>query len=330
MRRGRRVITTKGQHLLIASLLVIAAGCDLTETADLRQSPQPPASIAPAAAKAPPQSQGGDAKPSIAEEFRSWSDDTGKFHSEAVFVELRGDLVFLKKRDGAIVGIHMMRLSAADQRYVESHAMPRHTLVGRVIGISDGDTLTLVDGEKRQFRIRLRGIDAPENHQTHGDIARQELSSRTYGHDVSVEWNDTDTLEQILGDVFVAHDWINKRLVDGGHAWHAVADDSSIVLSDSEAKAREKRVGLWIASDPLPPWEFRKREEAVKIAKPVPPPPSYQAPAARPSVSSPDYDSGGFELPSFTSGESDRVQVRGYFRKNGTYVQPHTRSRPHR
>ncbi|HEY4313332.1 MAG TPA: thermonuclease family protein [Pirellulales bacterium] len=311
----------------LAYLLLILAGCDFTEAPASRQLTQPLDSTA-AAANTLPQSQTADVQPSIAEEFRSWSDDTGKFHSEAVFIELRGDLVFVKKRDGAIVGVHMSRLSAADQRYVESHATSRHTLIGKVIGVSDGDTLTLIYGDKRQHRIRLLGIDAPENHQSHGDMSRQELNSRTYGRDVLVEWNDTDTSEFVLGDVFVAHDWINKRLVDGGHAWHLPGDFSS-VLADSEAGAREKRVGLWIASDPIPPWDFRKREEAVKVAKPASPPPSYQAPPVRPTVSSSHHD-GGFDVPSFSSGESDRVQVRGYFRKNGTYVHPHTRSRPHR
>lgn len=53
---------------------------------------------------------------------------------------------------------------------------------------------------------------------------------------------------------------------------------------------------------------------SAPISKPKPKPetpPSYTAPRSVPS-----------------SSDSDRVQVKGYYRKDGTYVRPHTRSRP--
>jgi endonuclease YncB( thermonuclease family) len=37
-----------------------------------------------------------------------------------------------------------------------------HELTGKVVSVADGDTLTVLDADKVQHRIRLHGIDAPE------------------------------------------------------------------------------------------------------------------------------------------------------------------------
>lgn len=39
------------------------------------------------------------------------------------------------------------------------------TLEGRVVGVADGDTVTVLDSSNTQFKIRLMGIDAPEKKQ---------------------------------------------------------------------------------------------------------------------------------------------------------------------
>jgi endonuclease YncB( thermonuclease family) len=47
------------------------------------------------------------------------------------------------------------------------------TLEGKVVGISDGDTLTLLDSANTQHKIRLSGIDTPEKAQAFGNRAKQ-------------------------------------------------------------------------------------------------------------------------------------------------------------
>ncbi|MFC7611356.1 thermonuclease family protein [Teichococcus aestuarii] len=53
-------------------------------------------------------------------------------------------------------------------------------LLGQVVGISDGDTLTLLTPERQQVRVRLHGIDAPESRQPYGTRAQQELSTLAF------------------------------------------------------------------------------------------------------------------------------------------------------
>jgi endonuclease YncB( thermonuclease family) len=43
---------------------------------------------------------------------------------------------------------------------------------GKVVGISDGDTLTVLTAAKTQVKIRLYGIDAPEAGQDFGNKAK--------------------------------------------------------------------------------------------------------------------------------------------------------------
>ncbi len=43
---------------------------------------------------------------------------------------------------------------------------------GRVVGISDGDTVTVLDADKKQHKIRINGIDAPEKRQPFGERSR--------------------------------------------------------------------------------------------------------------------------------------------------------------
>ena len=78
-----------------------------------------------------------------------------------------------------------------------------NTLTGRVVGIADGDTLTLLDASHVQHKIRLAGIDAPENKQAFSNRSKQGLSSLIFGRQVSVEWNKVDRYGRVIGKVII-------------------------------------------------------------------------------------------------------------------------------
>ncbi len=72
-------------------------------------------------------------------------------------------------------------------------------LVGQVVGVSDGDTLTLLDANRTQHKIRLAGIDAPEKAQAFGQASKKSLSDLVYRKQVTVYWDKTDRYQRTLG-----------------------------------------------------------------------------------------------------------------------------------
>ena len=73
---------------------------------------------------------------------------------------------------------------------------------GRVVGISDGDTLTLLAPEKQPIKVRLGEIDAPESRQPYGTRARQALSDLAFGKEARVVVQDTDRCCQVKESTF--------------------------------------------------------------------------------------------------------------------------------
>lgn len=148
------------------------------------------------------------------------------------------------------------------------------TLTGRVVGVTDGDTITVLDAERQQHKIRLGGIDAPEKAQPFGEKSKQNLSRLVFNKNVRVEWNKLDRYGRIVGKVWVqpADCPTCPMTLDAGHAQITVGlawwyrkyadeqppqDRGQYEFSEQEAKA--KRVGLWQEAEPIPPWEWRRR-----------------------------------------------------------------------
>lgn len=133
-------------------------------------------------------------------------------------------------------------------------------LSGSVVGIADGDTLTLLSPEKVQTRIRLAQIDAPEKKQAFGQKSKASLSDLVYGQAVEVEVETLDRYGRSVGTVFRQGQDINLEQIRRGMAWVYRRYAKDPLYLESENKARSEKQGLWSDPDAVPPWEFRQNE----------------------------------------------------------------------
>lgn len=142
-------------------------------------------------------------------------------------------------------------------------------LQGRVAGVSDGDTITLLTSEQRQFKIRLSGIDAPEKKQAFGAFAKESLSRQVFGRPVVVEWSKTDRYGRIVGKIEIGGTDVNLEQVREGSAWVYTQYLKELPEADrkryleAEQQAKEERRGLWHDRDPEPPWAWRKERRSA-------------------------------------------------------------------
>lgn len=134
------------------------------------------------------------------------------------------------------------------------------TLTGRVVGIADGDTVTLLTPKKEQVRVRLAQIDAPESKQDFGSRSKQELSGMVYGRDVTVVVETTDRYGRKVGTIMVDGIDANLEQVRRGMAWVYTyyAKDPAYFAAERDARAAKR--GLWAHPSPVPPWDFRRRK----------------------------------------------------------------------
>jgi endonuclease YncB( thermonuclease family) len=137
-------------------------------------------------------------------------------------------------------------------------------LIGQVIKVVDGDTITILDANKEQFKIRLSGIDAPEKNQAFGNVSKQSLSEMVAGKEVQVNYNKRGRYGRIIGKVLLNNEDVNLMQVKRGLAWHYKQYEREQEVEDKALYAQEEylaqknRLGLWNDKNPIPPWQFRK------------------------------------------------------------------------
>jgi endonuclease YncB( thermonuclease family) len=167
----------------------------------------------------------------------------------------------------------MLRLSALILIALQAAATVASaaTFYGRVVSVADGDTVTILDGEHRQHRIRLGGIDAPESRQPFGKVSKRNLSSLVFGRDVEVEYQKFDRYGRAVGKVVVGGVDANLEQVRAGLAWVYTDYELELTMVDrilyraAERQARSLQAGLWAGKEPLPPWVFRRQTRATHV-----------------------------------------------------------------
>jgi len=149
------------------------------------------------------------------------------------------------------------------------------SIQGTAVEVSRGDTITVIDGKKGRHQVRLAGIDAPDSGQAFGPESRQNLAQLVLGRKVSVERRKDDIYGRIVAHVTVqaadcptcppARDVALAQL-EAGLAWWLRQERREQPLAEqgyyeyAEFDARARRIGLWRDTAPIPPWEWRKRQ----------------------------------------------------------------------
>ena len=138
-------------------------------------------------------------------------------------------------------------------------AFAAEILTGKVVAVADGDTITILNSNFQQVKIRLHGIDCPEKSQDFGQKAKQFTSDLCYGKTVEVQALDTDRYGRTIGLVTLPDGKIlNKELLKAGLAWHYTHYDKSQEFAILEATAKKNKVGLWVQPNAIAPWDFRR------------------------------------------------------------------------
>jgi endonuclease YncB( thermonuclease family) len=144
---------------------------------------------------------------------------------------------------------------------------------GRVVAVTDGDTIKVLDADNTEHKVRLTGIDAPERGQAYGTASRNHLAAMVADKQVKVESSKSDRYGRLLGKVWVQPADCpscgktlntNHAQILAGMAWwyryyareQSPEDRGRYESAEDEAKAR--KWGLWADSKPINPYDWRK------------------------------------------------------------------------
>lgn len=137
-------------------------------------------------------------------------------------------------------------------------SLPSTTLTGKAVKIIDGDTFDLLSNGM-VYRIRLNGIDCPEQGQAYYRESKNALGMFCNNKTVTVIYRSKDRNGRLLGDVYINNQYINLLLVQQGYAWHYKKYSADKQLAAAEVSARKQQQGLWKDRNAVAPWIWRKK-----------------------------------------------------------------------
>lgn len=133
------------------------------------------------------------------------------------------------------------------------------SFTGKVVNVTDGDTVVVLRAGNIQEKIRLAEIDCPEKSQAFGQRAKQFTLDKAAQKNVTVEVRDHDRYGRTVGEVFLPDGKsLNRELVRNGYAWWYRRYSKDKSLGELEAQARKARRGLWSDPAAVAPWDWRK------------------------------------------------------------------------
>lgn len=146
----------------------------------------------------------------------------------------------------------------------------------KVVGVTDGDTITCLTGQKEQVKVRLYQIDAPESGQAYGQKTKQALSDLIFNKFVNIETHGQDRYKRTLGTIryspcgqphidcsrrIVVATEVNLEMIKQGYAWYYPFTKKNPEYQQAEKEAKAAKRGLWADKHAMPPWEWRKEKK---------------------------------------------------------------------
>ncbi len=141
---------------------------------------------------------------------------------------------------------------------------------GRVVGVADGDTVTVLDDRKVQHKVRLAGIDAPEKGMPYGQRSKQYLSDLVFGKTVILEGDKIDRYGRTVAKILLNGRDVNLAQIAAGMAWHykkyerEQSSNDRMLYGAEELNARAARRGLWEDPQPVAPWDWRAEKRMTE------------------------------------------------------------------
>lgn len=126
------------------------------------------------------------------------------------------------------------------------------------MSVHDGDTITVLV-ERRQVKVRLTDIDAPELGQPFGMKSKQSLSELCFGKSAVLDVRGRDRYKRTIARVTCAGTDANAEQVRRGMAWtYTRYAPAGSPLHAIQQAAQTGNRGLWADAAPVAPWEWRR------------------------------------------------------------------------
>jgi len=138
------------------------------------------------------------------------------------------------------------------------------TIAGKVVGVHDRDSLTvLVD--RRQIKVRLADIDAPELKQAFGQRSKQSLSDLCFNKSATLEDQGQDRYGRTIARARCAGEDASREQIRRGMAWvfDRYVKDRSLYADQDAARTAER--GLWVDPKAMPPWAWRRAKKLSEV-----------------------------------------------------------------
>lgn len=149
--------------------------------------------------------------------------------------------------------------------FVNTLLFAQKIISGRVLKVTDGDTVTLLDARNNKIKIRLYGIDCPEKNQDYYSEAKNFVTKAILNKTVKVEVKNKDMYQRHVGVIWTPSNTnLNLALLRNGLAWHYKQYDKSKLYENAENAAKLAHKNIWSQKKSVAPWEFRKNKKKNK------------------------------------------------------------------